>query len=77
LLLLLILYFANDPLELYDVEARQFLLWSRALCATLPKQFTHLHDAILGSTPARRKSDSFHYQPGSALCARHLQQYPD
>ncbi|KAI0286783.1 WD40 repeat-like protein [Russula aff. rugulosa BPL654] len=49
---LLILGFANNSLELYDVEARQFPSWSRALCSALPKRFTHLHDAILGVTLA-------------------------
>jgi U3 small nucleolar RNA-associated protein 4 len=49
---LLILGFANNSLELYDVEARQFPPWSRALCTALPKRFTHLHDAILGVTLA-------------------------
>ncbi|KAF8499168.1 WD40 repeat-like protein [Russula emetica] len=39
---LLILGFANNSLELYDVEARQFP----------PVRFTHLHDAILGVTLA-------------------------
>ena len=49
---LLILGFANNTLELYDVETRQFPPWSRALCAALPKRFTHLHDAMLGVTLA-------------------------
>ncbi|KAI0296605.1 WD40 repeat-like protein [Russula brevipes] len=49
---LLVLGFANNTLELYDVEARQFPPWARALCAALPKRFTHLHDAILGVTLA-------------------------
>ncbi len=49
---LLILGFANNSLELYDVEARQFPPWSRSLCTALPKRFTHLHDAILGVTLA-------------------------
>jgi U3 small nucleolar RNA-associated protein 4 len=49
---LLILGFANNSLELYDVEARQFPPWSRALCTALPKRFTHLHDTILGVTLA-------------------------
>ncbi|KAI0307576.1 WD40 repeat-like protein [Multifurca ochricompacta] len=49
---LLILGFANNSLELYDVEARQFPTWSRPLCTALPKRFTHLHDAILGVTVA-------------------------
>jgi U3 small nucleolar RNA-associated protein 4 len=49
---LLLLGFANNTLELYDVEARQFPSWSRALCSALPKRFTHLHDAILGVTLA-------------------------
>jgi U3 small nucleolar RNA-associated protein 4 len=49
---LLILGFANNTLEMYDVEARQFPSWSRALCSALPKRFTHLHDAMLGVTLA-------------------------
>ena len=49
---LLVLGFANNTLEMYDVEARQFPSWSRALCSSLPKRFTHLHDAMLGVTLA-------------------------
>jgi len=49
---LLVLGFANNTLELYDVETRQFPPWSRALCTALPKRFTHLHDAMLGVTLA-------------------------
>ncbi|KAI9445451.1 WD40 repeat-like protein [Lactarius indigo] len=55
---LLILGFANNSIEMYDVEARQFPAWSRALCAGLPKRFTHLHDAILGVTLAPAPEDS-------------------
>jgi U3 small nucleolar RNA-associated protein 4 len=47
---LLTLGFANNFLELYNVEARQFPLGSRALCAALSKRFTQLHDGILGAT---------------------------
>ena len=54
---LLILGFANNTLELYDVEARQFPPWSRELCTALPKRFTHLHDAILGVTLAPAAPD--------------------
>ena len=45
---LLLLAFANNNIEMYDVEARQFPPWSRELCASLPKRFTHLHDPVLG-----------------------------
>ena len=55
---LLILGFANNSIEVYDVEARQFPAWSRALCAGLPKRFTHLHDAILGVTLAPTSAES-------------------
>ncbi|KAF8273758.1 WD40-repeat-containing domain protein [Lactarius quietus] len=55
---LLILGFANNSIEVYDVEARQFPAWSRALCSGLPKRFTHLHDAILGVTLAPASADS-------------------
>jgi len=44
---LLIFGFANNTLELYDIETCQFPLWSCALCATLPKRFTHLHGVTL------------------------------
>ena len=54
---LLILGFANNSIEIYDVEARQFPAWSRALCSGLPKRFTHLHDAILGVTLAPVSAD--------------------
>ncbi len=56
---LLILGFANNSLELYDVEARQFPPWSRSLCTALPKRFTHLHDAILGVTLAPADPEKF------------------
>ncbi|KAI0314976.1 WD40 repeat-like protein [Amylostereum chailletii] len=49
---LLILGFANNTIELYDVEARQFPSWSRAVCDSLPKRFKHMHDPILGVTLA-------------------------
>ena len=55
---LLILGFANNSIEVYDVEARQFPAWSRPLCAGLPKRFTHLHDAILGVTLAPASADN-------------------
>ena len=55
---LLILGFANNSIEIYDVEARQFPAWSRPLCTGLPKRFTHLHDAILGVTLAPASADS-------------------
>jgi len=57
---LLILGFANNTLELYDVETRQFPPWSRALCTALPKRFTHLHDAMLGVTlaPAAQENNN-------------------
>jgi U3 small nucleolar RNA-associated protein 4 len=53
---LLILGFANNTLKLYDVETCQFLPWS----PTLPKRFTHLHDAMLGVTltPATQEENS-------------------
>ncbi|KAI9460248.1 WD40 repeat-like protein [Lactarius psammicola] len=41
----------SSPVEVYDA-------WSRALCAGLPKRFTHLHDAILGVTLAPAPADS-------------------
>ena len=55
---LLVLGFANNSVEVYDVEARQFPAWSRPLCAGLPKRFTHLHDAILGVTLEPVSADS-------------------
>jgi U3 small nucleolar RNA-associated protein 4 len=64
---LLILGFANNTLELYDVETRQFPPWSRALCTSLPKRFTHLHDAMLGVTlaPATQEENNVDDEGGS------------
>jgi U3 small nucleolar RNA-associated protein 4 len=64
---LLILGFANNTLELYDVETRQFPPWSRALCTALPKRFTHLHDAMLGVTlaPAVQEDNNADEEGGS------------
>ncbi|KAI0067866.1 WD40 repeat-like protein [Artomyces pyxidatus] len=49
---LLVLGFANNTLELYDVEARQFPPWARGICSALPKRFTQLHDPVIGVTLA-------------------------
>jgi U3 small nucleolar RNA-associated protein 4 len=44
----LVLGLANNTLQVYDVEARTFPAWARALTAALPRRFTHLHDPVLG-----------------------------
>jgi U3 small nucleolar RNA-associated protein 4 len=41
---------ANNTIQVYDVDAREFPSWSRDLCASLPKRFTGLHDAVVGVT---------------------------
>ncbi|OSD05994.1 WD40 repeat-like protein [Trametes coccinea BRFM310] len=46
----LVLGFADNALEVYDVEARHFPRWARALVNALPQRFTHLHDPVLGVT---------------------------
>ncbi|KAI0762616.1 WD40 repeat-like protein [Fomes fomentarius] len=46
----LLLGFADNHLEVYDVEARQFPRWARGLVKSLPQRFKHLHDPVLGVT---------------------------
>ncbi|KAI0374397.1 WD40 repeat-like protein [Pilatotrama ljubarskyi] len=46
----LVLGFADNSLEVYDVEARSFSRWARPLVNSLPQRFTHLHDPVLGVT---------------------------
>ncbi|KAI0359174.1 WD40 repeat-like protein [Trametes cingulata] len=46
----LVLGFADNSLEVYDVEARAFPRWARPLVSSLPQRFTHLHDPVLGVT---------------------------
>ncbi|KAI1797668.1 WD40 repeat-like protein [Ganoderma leucocontextum] len=46
----LVLGFADNRLEVYDVEARQFPRWARSLVNGVPQRFTHLHDPVLGVT---------------------------
>ncbi|TBU35023.1 WD40 repeat-like protein [Dichomitus squalens] len=46
----LVLGFADNQLEVYDVEARQFPRWARSLVNGVPQRFTHLHDPVLGVT---------------------------
>ncbi|CAL1696492.1 unnamed protein product [Somion occarium] len=46
----LILALANNTLQIYDVESRQFPTWSRHLLSALPPRFTQLHDPVLGVT---------------------------
>lgn len=46
----LVLGFADNQLEVYDVEARHFPRWARELINALPQRFTHLHDPVLGVT---------------------------
>ncbi|KAI0768510.1 WD40 repeat-like protein [Trametes elegans] len=45
----LVLALADNRLEVYDVEARAFPRWARALLAALPARFTRLHDPVLGA----------------------------
>jgi U3 small nucleolar RNA-associated protein 4 len=47
---LLVIAMPNNSLQIYDVESRQQPDWGRALTASLPKRFTHLHDTVLGVT---------------------------
>lgn len=44
---LLVVGFANNTLELWDVEARASPGWARQFCSSLPKRFTHLHDPLV------------------------------
>ncbi|KAH9947650.1 WD40 repeat-like protein [Amylocystis lapponica] len=45
----LVLGFATNSIQVYDVEARQFPRWARALAHALPSHFTQLHDPLLGA----------------------------
>ena len=59
---LLILGFANNTLELWDVEARTSPSWARQFCSSLPKRFTHLHDPLIDITfPEPSTSQIGHY----------------
>jgi U3 small nucleolar RNA-associated protein 4 len=51
--------FADDMLQIFDVESRQFPSWSQPLSDLLPKRLTHAHDPILGITfdPSTAKDD--------------------
>lgn len=46
----LVFGFADNRLEVYDVEARHFPRWARSLVNGVPQRFTHLHDPVLGVT---------------------------
>ena len=46
----LVLGFADNRLEVYDVEGRHFPRWARSLINALPQRFTQLHDPVLGVT---------------------------
>ncbi|OBZ79661.1 U3 small nucleolar RNA-associated protein 4 [Grifola frondosa] len=61
----LVLGLANNAIEIYDVELRQFPRWSRAL----PQRFTHLHDPLLGVTfnPAPRTGEQKGSSAGAPL----------
>ncbi|KAH9845957.1 hypothetical protein C2E23DRAFT_885146 [Lenzites betulinus] len=45
---MLVLGLADNALEVYDVEARTFPRWARALVHALPQRFVRLHDPVLG-----------------------------
>ncbi|KAH9853178.1 WD40 repeat-like protein [Lenzites betulinus] len=45
---MLVLGLADNALEVYDVEARTFPRWARALVQALPQRFVRLHDPVLG-----------------------------
>jgi U3 small nucleolar RNA-associated protein 4 len=44
----LLLAFADNTVQIYDVETRQFPIWGKDLGTSLPKRFTHAHDPVLG-----------------------------
>ncbi|KAI0651628.1 WD40 repeat-like protein [Trametes meyenii] len=60
----LVLAFADNTLEVYDVEARHFPRWARPLVNALPPRFTRLHDSVLGVTfdPAAADAGAGHAQ---------------
>ncbi|KAI0963283.1 hypothetical protein AcW1_000403 [Taiwanofungus camphoratus] len=66
----LILGFANNSVQVYDVESRHFPRWAQGLDKSLPRRFAHLHDPILGVTfdpGARAGEPSTGAPPRSAL----------
>jgi U3 small nucleolar RNA-associated protein 4 len=42
------LVFANNTLQIYDVEIRQFPVWGKEISNNLPRRLRHAHDPILG-----------------------------
>ncbi|KAF9014951.1 WD40-repeat-containing domain protein [Cyathus striatus] len=46
----LVLAFADNSMQIYDVEARQFPTWGKDITNALPRRFTTAHDAVLGIT---------------------------
>ncbi|KAF8895039.1 WD40-repeat-containing domain protein [Gymnopilus junonius] len=44
----LLLAFADNTVQIFDVETRQFPVWGKELSASLPKRFRFAHDPILG-----------------------------
>ncbi|EIN13583.1 WD40 repeat-like protein [Punctularia strigosozonata HHB-11173 SS5] len=46
----LIMALANNTIQIYDVDAREFPNWARELSASLPKRFTGIHDSVIGVT---------------------------
>ncbi|KAI0824120.1 WD40 repeat-like protein [Trametes gibbosa] len=73
----LVLGLADNALEVYDVEARQFPRWARPLVHALPQRFTRLHDPVLGvafdagqagaRAPAGEKAEGRVLPPRTAL----------
>lgn len=47
---ILVLGLANNTIQIYDVESRQFPSWSQHLTHSLPQRFTQLHDSVIGVT---------------------------
>ncbi|KAG6902800.1 hypothetical protein C0995_011287 [Termitomyces sp. Mi166 len=45
---ILIMAFPDNTLQVYNVESRQFPVWGKELCNSLPRRFTHAHDPVLG-----------------------------
>ena len=56
---ILTLGFANNTLEVYDVETRSFPRWAQNVVKNIPERFTHLHEPILGVT----------FDPGAAVAS--------
>lgn len=65
----LVVVLATNRIRVFDVEARTFPIWARALCDTIPAQVTNRRESVVGACFTRTRSRAGAPAPALVLWA--------